>query len=101
MPWSKLMVTGGVEPTQENLTSWIKAGVCLLYTSTLPILPQIFQKFNPFFVVALTQVSLAVFGSLAKKGKEPSAPRKIGIGMVIAAVAVSYTHLDVYKRQVP
>ena len=42
--------------------------------------------FNPFFVVALTPVSLAVFGSLAKKGKEPSAPRKIGIGMVIAAV---------------
>ena len=27
MPWSKLMVTGGVEPTQENLASWIKAGV--------------------------------------------------------------------------
>ncbi|MDR1005189.1 MAG: bifunctional 4-hydroxy-2-oxoglutarate aldolase/2-dehydro-3-deoxy-phosphogluconate aldolase [Prevotellaceae bacterium] len=27
MPWSKLMVTGGVEPTKENLTSWIKAGV--------------------------------------------------------------------------
>jgi Dipeptide/tripeptide permease len=53
---------------------------------TLPILPQIFQQFNPFFVVALTPVSLAVFGSLAKKGKEPSAPRKIGIGMVIAAV---------------
>ena len=53
---------------------------------TLPILPQIFQQFNPFFVVALTPVSLAVFCSLAKKGKEPSAPRKIGIGMVIAAV---------------
>lgn len=27
MPWSRLMVTGGVEPTQENLTSWFKAGV--------------------------------------------------------------------------
>ncbi|MDE6770331.1 MAG: bifunctional 4-hydroxy-2-oxoglutarate aldolase/2-dehydro-3-deoxy-phosphogluconate aldolase [Muribaculaceae bacterium] len=27
MPWSKLMVTGGVEPTEENLTSWFKAGV--------------------------------------------------------------------------
>lgn len=26
-PWSKLMVTGGVSPTEENLTSWIKAGV--------------------------------------------------------------------------
>ncbi|MCR5573451.1 MAG: bifunctional 4-hydroxy-2-oxoglutarate aldolase/2-dehydro-3-deoxy-phosphogluconate aldolase [Bacteroidaceae bacterium] len=27
MPWSKLMVTGGVEPTSENLTAWFKAGV--------------------------------------------------------------------------
>jgi len=27
MPWSKLMVTGGVEPTRENIESWIKAGV--------------------------------------------------------------------------
>ncbi len=57
------------------------------YTSmdpTINILPQIFQQFNPFFVIALTPVSLAVFGYLARKGKEPSAPRKIGIGMMIA-----------------
>ena len=27
MPWSKLMVTGGVKPTRENLESWFKAGV--------------------------------------------------------------------------
>ncbi len=27
MPWSKLMVTGGVEPTKENLEAWFKAGV--------------------------------------------------------------------------
>ena len=27
MPWSKIMVTGGVAPTKENLTAWIKAGV--------------------------------------------------------------------------
>jgi len=53
--------------------------------STVEILPQIFQQFNPFFVVALTPVSLAVFAYLAKRKKEPSAPRKIGIGMVIAA----------------
>lgn len=26
-PWSKLMVTGGVAPTEENLANWIKAGV--------------------------------------------------------------------------
>ena len=26
MPWSKIMVTGGVEPTEENLSGWFKAG---------------------------------------------------------------------------
>lgn len=26
MPWSKIMVTGGVEPTEENLSKWFKAG---------------------------------------------------------------------------
>ncbi len=46
----------------------------------------IFQQFNPFFVVALTPVSMAIFGSLARKGKEPSAPRKIGLGMLVAAI---------------
>ena len=49
------------------------------------ILPQQFQQFNPFYVVALTPFSIALFSSLARKGKEPSAPRKIGMGMIIAA----------------
>lgn len=26
-PWSKIMVTGGVAPTEENLSAWMKAGV--------------------------------------------------------------------------
>jgi POT family proton-dependent oligopeptide transporter len=30
---------------------------------------------------------MAIFGSLAAKGKEPSAPRKIAYGMLVAAVA--------------
>ena len=47
----------------------------------------IFQQFNPFHVVALTPVSMAIFGSLAAKGKEPSAPRKIAYGMIVAAIA--------------
>ena len=45
----------------------------------------IFQQFYPFFVVALTPVSMAIFGSLARKGKEPSSPRNIGLGMLVAA----------------
>ena len=27
MPWSQIMVTGGVKPTRENLEGWFKAGV--------------------------------------------------------------------------
>ena len=68
------------------------AALAMLYSNynsmdeVINILPQKFQQFNPFFVVALTPVSMAVFSYLASKGKEPSAPRKIGIGMFIAAV---------------
>ena len=46
----------------------------------------LFQQFNPCFVVGLTPVSMAVFAWLAKKGKEPSAPRKIGLGMLVAGI---------------
>ncbi len=28
MPWSRLMVTGGVKPEKANLEAWFKAGVC-------------------------------------------------------------------------
>ena len=59
------------------------------YTDITPegieVTAPIFQQFNPCFVVGLTPVSLAIFGWLAKKGKEPSAPRKIGLGMLVAA----------------
>jgi len=48
--------------------------------------PSDFQQFNPFFVVALTPVSMAIFSALAKKGKEPSAPKKIALGMLVAAL---------------
>ena len=52
------------------------------------ILPQVFQQFNPFYVVALTPLSVALFASLARKGKEPSAPRKIGMGMIFVATVI-------------
>lgn len=49
-------------------------------------LPSDFQQFNPFFVVALTPFSMALFGFLAQKKKEPSAPAKIAWGMLVAAL---------------
>ena len=58
-----------------------------LLSGDVAVSAPIFQQFNPFYVVDLTPVSLALFGSLAKKGKEPSAPRKIALGMLVAAIA--------------
>ena len=46
----------------------------------------IFQQFNPSFVVGLTPVSVALFGWLAVRKKEPTAPRKIAYGMIVAAI---------------
>ena len=46
----------------------------------------IFQQFNPCFVVGLTPVSVALFGWLASRKKEPTAPRKIAYGMIVAAI---------------
>lgn len=54
--------------------------------STVNITPQIFQQFNPYFIIVLTPVAIGFFSWLAAKGKEPSAPRKIGFGMLIAAL---------------
>ena len=56
-------------------------------TGSVDISAPIFQQFNPFYVVALTPVSMAIFGALAAKGKEPKAPRKIAYGMIVAAAA--------------
>lgn len=48
---------------------------------------EVFQSVNPFFVVTLTPVLLFVFGQLRKHNIEPSTPKKIVIGMLIAALA--------------
>ncbi|MGL4957181.1 MAG: peptide MFS transporter [Bacteroidales bacterium] len=48
---------------------------------------EIFQAINPVIVVFLTPLVMFLFGRLAQKGKEPSTPKKIGIGMGIAALA--------------
>jgi len=59
------------------------------YPEINPFQPQRFQHFNPFFIVALTPIVIGLFGYLNRKGKDPSAPRKIGIGMLITAASFS------------
>ena len=84
------------EGTNKAKMIWSCVGVAVLgaltykyfhHPAELGISAPIFQQFNPFYVVALTPVSMAIFGALAAKGKEPSAPRKIAYGMLVAAAA--------------
>jgi len=55
-------------------------------TAMNAISPEIFQSFNPLFIVALTFPVMGFFAWLNKRGIEPSTPKKIGFGMIIAAV---------------
>ncbi|KPK84640.1 MAG: MFS transporter [Bacteroides sp. SM23_62_1] len=55
------------------------------YSLTNEFTPEKFQHFNPFFIVALTPIIVGIFNWLRIKGREPSAPKKIGIGMIITA----------------
>lgn len=60
---------------------------------------EIFQSVNPFFVVTLTPLIMWLFGALKKRGKEPSTPMKIAIGMGIAALA--YVFLTFFSLSLP
>ncbi len=54
--------------------------------ATNPFSPELFQHFNPTMIVLLTPVVVGIFAYLNKRNAEPSAPRKIGIGMIIASM---------------
>ena len=56
------------------------------YSEENDFTPQKFQHFNPFFIVALTPLIVGFFTWLASRDREPSAPKKIGIGMIITSV---------------
>jgi len=56
------------------------------YKASNPIAPEIFQSFNPLFIVVLTFPVMGIFTWLRNKNLEPSTPKKIGFGMIIAAI---------------
>jgi len=65
--------------------------IVIFKINTLPasnvIAPELFQIFDPMFIVFLTPVLVGLFAWLNKRKKEPSTPGKIGLAMVITAFA--------------
>ena len=57
------------------------------FVNTSSIAPEIWQCINPFFVITLTPIIMALFASMARRGKYISTPRKIALGMFISALA--------------
>lgn len=92
--WSTMGLFGGKRSISKGLiTMGIGIiGLVVFYllkvngADSIKITPQIFQQFNPFFIVILTPLAVAIFSALNNKGKEPTAPRKIGMGMFVAAL---------------
>ena len=77
----------------QNGTSLSLFAKDFVNTSTVP--PEVWQAINPFFVIVLTPIIMAIFASLARRGKEISTPRKIAIGMFIAGL--SFLFLAIYS----
>jgi proton-dependent oligopeptide transporter, POT family len=50
--------------------------------------PELFQAFNPLFIVFFTPIVVGFFGWLSRRSREPSAPAKIALGMLVTAFAV-------------
>ena len=80
-------------PTQKLIGAVAFVGFAILaylrisgYSDENDFTPQKFQHFNPFFIVALTPLVVGFFTWLAARDKEPSAPKKIGIGMIITSL---------------
>ncbi len=69
----------------------VAVGIVIFKLTTLPqsnsISPELFQSFNPMFIVFLTPIIVGTFAWLNKRRKEPSTPGKMGIAMVITAFA--------------
>ncbi|MGB9836694.1 MAG: peptide MFS transporter [Candidatus Saccharicenans sp.] len=51
--------------------------------------PETYQFFEPFFILLLTPLLLSYLGNLRTRGKEPSTPKKIFLGMLFMAAAMS------------
>ena len=62
---------------------------------------ELFQSLNPLFVVCLTPVVMAIFAWQRNRGAEPSTPKKIAIGMGIAALGFVVMAVGSYFSHLP
>lgn len=96
----KTITVQGPDPYFQNLPKdqWPASGKMKLIST------EIFQSINPFFIVAFSLLVIGLFAWMAKRGKEPTTPVKIAMGIFLAAfsallmvIAASMTNVYVDK----
>jgi len=83
---ARLKIIGLAMLVGGGLLAYLRVGT--FENSGNPITAELFQAFNPLFVVFLTPIIVGFFVWLRKRNKEPSTPRKIGIGMLLMAIGL-------------
>jgi len=73
----------GVDPYFQNLprSKWPANGQLHLLST------EIFQSVNPFFIIVFTPLLVGLFSRLRRKGKEPTTPIKVTLGIWVAGLS--------------
>ena len=67
MPWSSIMVTGGVEPTEDNLTKWIDAGVTCVGMGSNLFPKEVIAAKNWAEITRMSKEALAIIAKARQK----------------------------------
>ncbi|MFH1296609.1 MAG: peptide MFS transporter [Bacteroidota bacterium] len=78
-----MRVVGAAVLVAGTLLLWYFYGT---FSNANMIEPETFQQFNPILIVFLTPIVVGLFAWQRKRNKEASTPRKIGSGMIMAAM---------------
>ena len=65
-PWTSIMPTGGVSPTEENLAAWFSAGVTCVGMGSQLISPAILKNGDYALLEEQTRAALAIIKSIKK-----------------------------------
>ena len=67
LPWTSIMPTGGVSPTEENLTAWFEAGVHCVGMGSKLITKDIIANQDYDQLITITQEAMAIVQKLSAR----------------------------------
>ena len=64
MPWSRVMITGGVEPTEESLSAWFKAGATCVGMGSHLFPKELLKNQEWYKIIELCKKSLSIIAKI-------------------------------------